>query len=228
MEESDRRQVQAVVEAVTEVLGTGVVGIYQYGSAVMGGLGPHSDLDVLVIVDRATTAEERGRLVGACMAVSGSGGSLISGRPIELTVIQASRFRPWIWPPVREFQYGEWLRADYEGGRIPEPEVDHDLAALIATALTVSVPLLGLPLDSVIDSPDHDHLVAAMLSSLPDLLADRDTDTVNVLLTLARMWHTVETGEVVSKDAAAAWAIERLPAELHPPLAAARALYLGP
>ena len=86
---------------------------------------------------------------------------------------------------------------------------------------------MGPPLSSVIDPPTHAELVTAMLESLPALLADREEDTVNVLLTLARMWHTVETGRVTSKDAAARWAIERLPEEMRPPLEAARAIYLG-
>ncbi|HEX7097913.1 MAG TPA: aminoglycoside adenylyltransferase domain-containing protein [Acidimicrobiia bacterium] len=224
---ADRRQVDAVVAAVREVLGEALVGAYLYGSAVLSELHPYSDLDVVAIVDRPTSVDERRHLRDACMAASGPSGTLISGRPIELTVVVASRLRPWTWPPEREFQYGEWLRDDYEEGLVPAPTVDHDLAAVIATALTASVALVGPPLETVVDPPDHDRLVAAMLASLPALLADRDTDTVNVLLTLARMWHTIETGNVVSKDEAALWAMGRLPASMRPPLEAARAIYLG-
>jgi hypothetical protein len=50
-----------------------------------------------------------------------------------------------------------------------------------------------------------------MADELPSLVADLESDTRNVLLTLARMWTTVATGRIVSKDAAAAWALERLP-----------------
>ena len=48
-----------------------------------------------------------------------------------------------------------------------------------------------------------------------------------MLLTLARCWLTLETGEIRSKDAAAAWAIDRLPGEFGAVLAHARAIYLG-
>jgi streptomycin 3"-adenylyltransferase len=58
------------------------------------------------------------------------------------------------------------------------------------------------------------------------LLDDLESDTRNVLLTLARMWSTVATGEIRSKDEAAAWATERLPAAEAAPLLMARDAYL--
>ncbi|HEX2194563.1 MAG TPA: DUF4111 domain-containing protein, partial [Candidatus Limnocylindria bacterium] len=55
-------------------------------------------------------------------------------------------------------------------------------------------------------------LQRAMVEELDGLLADLVPDTRNVLLTLARMWCTLDTGQMRSKDAAAEWAMERLPA----------------
>ena len=66
-----------------------------------------------------------------------------------------------------------------------------------------------------------------MTDELPSLLRDLETDTRNIVLTLARIWVTVVTGEIRSKDAAADWALARLPAEHRPVLARARAIYLG-
>lgn len=50
-------------------------------------------------------------------------------------------------------------------------------------------------------------------------------DTRNVVLTLARVWATLATGEIKPKDAAADWALAHLPAEHRPVLAHARDLY---
>ena len=66
-----------------------------------------------------------------------------------------------------------------------------------------------------------------MLEGIEPLLADLDDDTRNVVLTLARIWTTLGTGEFRSKDAAADWALERLPEEHRAVLARARAIYLG-
>ena len=66
-----------------------------------------------------------------------------------------------------------------------------------------------------------------MIADIEGLLADLDTDSRNVVLTLARIWSTVATGAIRSKDAAADWALERLPQQHRAVLARARAIYLG-
>jgi streptomycin 3"-adenylyltransferase len=58
-----------------------------------------------------------------------------------------------------------------------------------------------------------------LLESLPG-------DTRNVLLTLARIWTTLATGTIVSKDDAASWVLGRLAPERRPALEYARRLYL--
>ena len=67
----------------------------------------------------------------------------------------------------------------------------------------------------------------ALVAGVPDLLAELEGDTRNVVLTLARIWTTLATGAIRSKDAAAAWALPRLPVAQRPVLARARASYLG-
>jgi streptomycin 3"-adenylyltransferase len=65
------------------------------------------------------------------------------------------------------------------------------------------------------------------MAGIPGLLDDLEGDTANVLLTLARIWLTLATGEIRPKDVAADWALERLSARYRPPLSRARAVYLG-
>ncbi len=67
----------------------------------------------------------------------------------------------------------------------------------------------------------------AMVDGIPALLRDLDGDERNVVLTFARIWMTLETGLIVSKDAAADWALPRLPRQHRTALAHARAIYLG-
>ena len=72
----------------------------------------------------------------------------------------------------------------------------------------------------------HDDLIRGAIAGIPDLLGDLESDTRNVLLTLARIWTTLQTGPIRSKDAAAAWVLDQLPPEHQPVLARARAMYL--
>jgi streptomycin 3"-adenylyltransferase len=135
--------------------------------------------------------------------------------------------RPWPPNPRREFHYGEWLRRDYEAGFVPEPIVEPDLAPQVATLLTASTSLIGLPVESLLDPVPHGELTRAMRDAVPAILNELTDDTVNVLLTLARIAFTITHGRIVTKDEAAEWAAARLPADLRAPLAHARLVYLG-
>lgn len=220
-------QLDDVLHLVRRVLGDDLTGAYLHGSAVLDGLRPSSDLDVLVVARRRTTEDERRALVDGLMRLSGPRAVSGPARPVELTVVARDDVRPWRYPPRCEFLYGEWLRDDYERGVVPEPAVTPDLAPLITMTLRGDTALLGPPPAEVLAPVPHEDLRRAIVAGVPDLLADLESDTRNVLLTLARVWTTLVTGTIKSKDAAAAWALDLLPSEHRPALALARAAYRG-
>jgi streptomycin 3"-adenylyltransferase len=207
---------------VREVLGPDALGAYLFGSAAVGGLKPASDLDVLAVAARPTTLEEKRRL---------SAWLLASSRPphrLELTIVVRSQVRPWRYPPTTDFQYGDWLRGEFERGEVePAQPASPDLTVLLAMVLLADRPLFGPPPAELLDPIPPDDVARASLAEVDDLLAGLEHDTRNVILTLARIWSTLETGVIRSKDAAADWALERLPPEQRAPLARARAIYVG-
>ncbi|MFJ8184548.1 aminoglycoside adenylyltransferase family protein [Streptomyces sp. NPDC096105] len=217
-------QVRGVVELVARVLGREVIGVYLHGSSVLGGLKPASDVDVLVVSRRRLDEGERRLLLSGLLRISGMRDGV---RPVELTVVVQSEVRPWRYPPTCDFLYGEWLRAEYGAGKVPRPEPMPDLALLITTTLAGDHPLTGRPPAQVLDPVPHADLIRASVAGIPGLLDDLDSDTRNVLLTLARVWATLATGRILPKDAAAGWALPRLPPEQRPVLEHARQLYLN-
>lgn len=220
-------QAGEVAELVREVLGAEVIGVYLHGSAVLGGLRPHSDTDVFAVVRRPTTHAQRRKLVERLLEVSGRRARRGPARPVELTVVVRSDVDPWRYPPRCEFQYGEWLRDAYEAGETPAPESSPDLAPLISMVLGGDAPLYGPPPREVLAPVPPGDVARAILAGVPDLLDELESDTRNVLLTLARVWTTLADGVIRSKDDAADRALARLPAAHRPVLAHARAVYLG-
>ncbi|CAM5388180.1 aminoglycoside adenylyltransferase family protein [Streptomyces griseomycini] len=214
---------QEIVGLVGGVLGPDVIGTYLHGSSVLGGLRPASDVDVLVVSRRRMDEQGRRALLRGLLGISGSRNK---ARPVELTVVVQSEVRPWRYPPTGDFLYGEWLRTEYEAGKVPRPEPMPDLALLVTMALAGDHPLTGPRPAQVLDPVPHADLVRASVAGVPGLLDDLDGDTRNVLLTLARVWSTLATGRIRSKDAAADWALTRLPPEHRPVLEHARRLYL--
>jgi predicted nucleotidyltransferase len=222
----EHEQANTVLEVVGEVLGRDMIGAYLHGSAVLGGMRATSDIDLLGVTRRQMSARQRRDLVDGLLEISGVRARRGPARPVELTIVLQDDVRPWRYPPRQEFLYGEWLRDLYESGAVPEPELNPDLAVLIAIALRGNMALAGPPPADVLDPPPPDDIVRGAVHGLPQLIGDLDTDTRNVLLTLARIWMTVATGQIVRKDAAADWALNRLPPEHRPVLAKAREVYL--
>ncbi len=204
--DADERQFEQIEAVVDEVLGESVVAVYRYGSALAGGLQWAGDLDVFVVTDRALVDSQRVGLIAGLGA--------ITGRSVEVTIAQLAPLVPWTDAPMREFHFGEWLRADFGAGFLSPQVIDHDLGTLVATLLTASKP--------------RESLLTAMRTCVPQLLDELEEDTTNVLLTLARIIVTVKTGVVVPKHDAAQWVLDH--GLVHPtPLRIARDIYLtGP
>lgn len=221
-------QAEAVVEVLRSTLPSdAVVAVYLYGSAVAGGLRRDSDLDLLGVVTRRLGETEKRALVAGLVEVSWRRVRPTGWRPVELTLVAHHDIRPWQFPPVRAFQYGEWNREELLAGRELSEPLDPDLAVLLTMVRASGMTLFGPAPETILDPVPAGDLRRAVLETLPRLLLDTETDTRNVLLTLARMLATVETGDIWSKDAAATWASDRLAHEHRPLLGRARSAYLG-
>lgn len=220
----EAKQAQSVVEGV---LGDSIIGIYLFGSAVVGGLKRDSDVDILVAVSDSPTFEQRKALVSQLMSVSGAIGNPQAIRPLELTVMTVSDVVPWQFPPRAEFVYGEWLREEFEAGSVPEPVRDPDLTVVLKKVIDNSLPLYGIFAEELFDPVPMSDIRRAIHDSLPSLLAEAAGDERNVVLTLSRMWLTAATGNIAPKDTAAEWAEKQLPPHLGMLLKYAREGYLG-
>jgi len=212
---------------VKETLGRAPIGVYLHGSAVSGGLRPTSDVDLIVIVSRALTYGERRRLVSDMLDVSGRYPRDDRGRrPVDLMIFKRSDLVESVYPARSEFVYGEWMRDQFEAGRVPSPIADPELTLLLAQARREALALHGPTLDKLLPEIPEPCIRLATAEALSPLLVMMKGDERNVLLTLARMWCTLETGEFVPKDVAADWAIPSLSGTAATVIAAARDEYL--
>jgi len=181
------------------------LGVYLFGSAVHGGLRPRSDVDILAVLKRRTTDAEKQRLLEGLRA--------LPGRPVEVTLVAHHQA-----PAYTDFQWGGWLPDTWESGEDP------DLAILIHKVLLADHPLAGPPPGTLLAPIPADRLRAAMLAGVEPILAGLHEEPTNAILALCRIYYSLVTGAIASKDEAAAWAHARFP---HVALQRARAIYLG-
>lgn len=223
-----QQQIKDSLDLLRKILGPDLLGVYLYGSSVVGGLQKYSDIDLFVVTNRATTSEEKRQLIASLLQISGLY-MKSSKRPIEMTLVDKAMINPWRYPPQFDFQYGEWLRDCFEKG-ITEPWTTYampDLALIITQVLLQSQNLWGQEPAQLLARVPYRDFMKAMLHDVDRLITDLEHDTRNVLLTYARIWSTLETDAIRSKPAAADWVINRLPKKYQPVMKRAKSICIG-
>jgi len=210
-------------------LGGMLLAIHLFGSALDGGLRPHSDIDLLVTLSAPLPAPLRRALMRDLLSVSAWPGSDPSQRALEITLLVREHLVPWCYPPRRELQFGEWLREELQAGVIPPATPDPDIAILLSKARQHSLCLAGPPVSELFEPVPRKDFARALADTVAQWneASDWQGDERNVVLALARIWYSATTGAIAPKDVAASWALERLPPQHRPVLASARDAYLG-
>ena len=219
-------QITEIITLAKKLFTEDLLGVYLYGSSVLGGLRPNSDLDLLILIKTRLSREMRKTLTRRLLEISGKVGCA-DKRTMEVTVLCHKDLVSWHFPPRYEYMYGEWLRTEIEAGMIPSAENDPDLAILLWQACTYGISLIGKHIESMLPSIPFQDIRNAIRDSLPSLISNIIQDERNVLLTLCRMWYTLATGTICSKDAAARWVIPRLPQDYVSLVDMAEKAYLG-
>ncbi len=222
-------QVSRACVIIDRHLGHVLQAIHLYGSALDGGLKPYSDIDLLVTVNRRLDETSRHTLQQDLLAISAPPGEGDTLRALEVTVVACNELVPWRYPPRRELQFGEWLRDDLRAGVYEPLMLDHDLAILMTKIRQRSIALTGPSAADLFDAVPKADFHAALSDTIAQWRNEPDWqgDERNVVLALARIWYSASTGEIASKQVAAEWGLEQLPARHRDVLDLARGAYLG-
>src|SRR5690625_2956676 len=97
-------QVSQACTVIERHLASMLQAIHLFGSALDGGLKPHSDIDLLVTVSDPPDETIRRTLLLELLTVSAPLGENETWRPLEVTVISYSEVVPWRYPAKRELQ----------------------------------------------------------------------------------------------------------------------------
>lgn len=203
--------------------------IHLFGSAVDGGLKPHSDIDLLVTVKAPIDKPVRQALMHELLSISAPPNRSEALRALEVTILAWNEVVPWRYPAKRELQFGEWLRQDILAGIFEPPVIDYDLAILLTKARQHSIALLGSPAALVFEPVPEGDFAKALLDTITQWNSDEDWkgEERNIVLALARVWYSAATNLIAPKDVAARWTLGRLPEEHRSVMQTALSGYLG-
>jgi len=194
------------------VLGEQFVGLYLYGSLASGDFNPDtSDIDFVVVTEGALPAERVAGLEALHQRLWAEGSYWAAH--LEGTYIPRAAWRRYDpdMPPVPSVNEGRF----YVGGHGSDWVIQRHVVR------AGGVVLAGPPAASLIDPVTPDELRAAAAGTLrgwwePVVLADeaflrRADYQAFAVLTMCRALYLFENGTVISKPAAARWAIFELP-----------------
>lgn len=188
-----------LVQGVEQVLKDDLIGIYLHGSLVFGCCNPmQSDLDLLVVTRESLRAGTRKGLDSLFREVSRR------PLPLEVSVLAEPALRAWRPPAPYELHYSERYRLKES----PGPGTDPDLAAHFTVARERGIALRGPePRRCFPNVPWHDYVLAILEDFT--LCSERLTRTYAVL-SMSRVWATLATRELHSKESGAVWSMAHL------------------
>lgn len=190
-------QLSEVVGVIERHLEPTLLAVHLYGSAVDGGLKPHSDIDLLVTVTVRLDETTRRALINDLLETSASPGES------EILRAVAGIFEP--------------ATIDIDLAILLTKAREHSVALVGPAAEELFDPVPEQDLFEALNE------TLTLWNSPPDWAGDER----NVVLTLSRIWYSAVTGKIAPKDVAADWAMERLPAQYQPVILEARQAYLG-
>src|SRR5690606_19689287 len=124
-----------------------------------------SDIDLLVTVSAPLATRVRHSLMTDLLSISAWPGTSPSYRALEVTVVVKDEVVPWRYPPMRELQFGEWLREALQAGQNQLATLDHDLAILLTKARQHSICLMGTPASELFDPVPKSDFTKALLDT---------------------------------------------------------------
>lgn len=200
------------VAMTAEALGENAVGIYLHGSAVMGCFNPEkSDLDLLIVVDREPTKEEKCAFLDGILELNPDA----PAKGLELSVLRREHCNPFVHPAPFDFHFSnahlKWAMEDREGYIRTMRGVDRDLAAHVTILCHRGRTLWGLPIGEVFGEVRREDYIDAIWYDVENAGEDVNRDPMYITLNLCRVLGYLRDGLILSKREGGLWGIRAYP-----------------
>ena len=225
-----RTQIDTLLDALQEILGENLVGVYLHGSLAMGSFNSErSDIDLLVVTKQGMTVEIKRRIAELLLDHS-----LVS-TPKEISFLIEPDLRSYQHPMPFDFHYSESWRKRYQkelsnGDWMKWNDTlrkDVDLAAHFTVTLSRGICLFGKPIQEVFPPVPAEYYIASIVRDFQDARDRRTQNPVYFVLNACRIYAYLLEGSIFSKDEGPMWAVRVLPGELRDVVTQALDVYRG-
>ena len=224
-----QRYIVGIAGNLGELLGDGLVGVYVHGSLAMGSYHrERSDIDVLAVVKNKLHPEVREAVAQLFVRLSNM-------RPvpgdIEATVVQERYARSYEHPMPFEVHYSSEEHDSIAAGEVDyaQDRTDLDLAAQIMNARERGVRVFGPEARSLFGPVPWFAYINALEADFNWTAERAQSDPLYAILNACRTLYgaTQRDLHVLSKEEAARWALDAVPAEFTPLIRNALDTYRG-
>jgi predicted nucleotidyltransferase len=212
------------------ILGKHFVGLYLHGSLAMGGFNPaRSDIDLLVLMDQRSTAEQKRQLIELLLRVSKA------PSPVEITFVVQEDLFPFQSPLRYDLHFREKWRERY-GQELRNGTWEHwnnavrhdnDLTIYLMLLRHGGIALYGPSIAEALPEVPERAFRDALLTHSDYERGERMRDPVAFVLDGCRDSAYVHEGVLLSKDGGGEWGLEHLPEAYQGLVQQSLALYRG-
>lgn len=226
-----KNQISNVVDIWKKHMQEELVGVFLHGSLCLDAFEPNSgDIDILIVVARSLTVEEKLEIAKEIIAIDGH------PRPLEMSAITLSDAGNWKNHGNCVFHYSDyWTERYLKRFEDPSEEVyivdhefpDADVTSYIKLINQCGIVLYGKDIQEVFSEVSDEEFWSAISSEIDDYEFDAYNErylTSNILI-LGRILSFKIEKRILSKYEAGLWMAEHIPAHLKPIVEKAMAVW---
>ena len=211
----------AIVTRSKQILKDNLTGIYLHGSAVMGCFNPEkSDLDLIVVVNETLPDSIKKEYMDMIVELNASG----PAKGIEMSIVTKSVCNPFVYPTPFDLHFSvahlNWYKSNSDDYIQKMKGTDKDLAAHFTIITNRGKCLYGEPIEKVFSKVPEQDYFDSIWNDIADAVEDISENTMYLTLNLARVLAYKKDGVILSKKEGGEWALENLPKQYHPLIAA--------
>ncbi|MCI5648313.1 MAG: aminoglycoside adenylyltransferase domain-containing protein [Fusicatenibacter sp.] len=195
-----------------EILGENLTGVYLHGSLAMGCFNPKkSDIDLLTVVKHEIPGEVKRQYMDLVVEMNGQAPE----KGIELSVVQESVCRPFVYPTPFELHFSIthllWYQTD-PGDYIERMKgTDKDLAAHFTILLHRGKTLYGKEIREVFSEVEKSSYFDSIWCDIENAETEIMDHPMYLTLNLCRVLAYGKEERILSKEEGGKWGLKNLP-----------------
>jgi predicted nucleotidyltransferase len=201
---------EAFVESYSNILKTNLIGIFLHGSLAMGCFNPESsDIDILVVVEKDISFNEKRKLVDLVLKLSNES----SKNDFEISVILKEDANSFKYPTPFILHYSSMYKERYinDPGFICGNGIDPDLSSHITIIIERGICLFGKQINQVFGPIPKEYYIKSIIGDIESAKESIVETPVYYILNLCRVLYYLREGVICSKKDGGEWGLFDLP-----------------